>query len=68
VSILWSADEAGSCLVINGYPRAVFDFNTRDGYSQNDYPNWPATQNARWTIKTHVWDAPLHGFNVKGDS
>jgi len=67
VSILWSTDGAKSCLLINGHPHAVFDFNARRGYSRNDYPNSPALDSARWNSTSHAWDiTALQGFELDG--
>lgn len=50
VAILWSEDGMKSVLLINDYPHAVFDFESRRGYCRTNYP-----PNAAWTGFDHEW-------------
>jgi len=65
VSILWSSDGMKSCLLINRYPHAVFDFSGRRGYSRNNYPITPSPEDTSWLTSNHEWDdAALQGFDL----
>lgn len=47
VVILWSGDGLKACLLINRYPHAVFDFESKCGYSRDVFPE-PAA-GSEWT-------------------
>lgn len=38
LEIIWSEDGLKSCLAINGFKHAVFDFEARKAYCRNNYP------------------------------
>ena len=38
VEIVWSDDGLKACLVINRYPHAVFDFESRKAFCRNNFP------------------------------
>lgn len=52
VEILWSEDGLKSVLLINNYPYAVFDFESRRGYCRTNFPK----PNSTWTRFDHQWD------------
>jgi hypothetical protein len=55
VHILWSQDGLKTCLIINKYPHAVFDFTTKRAYSHDTFPA-PAP-GSEWT--RHPWNDSL---------
>lgn len=50
VEILWSEDGLKSCLAINGFKHAIFDFEARKAYCRNNYPppDRKFTNSHRW--------------------
>ena len=38
VQILWTQDYSKSVLIINQYPHALFDFESKIGYSRDQFP------------------------------
>ena len=50
LEINWSDDGLKSCLAINGFKHAVFDFESRKAYCRNNYP----PPDRRFT-KSHKW-------------
>ena len=50
VEIIWSEDGLKSCLAINGFKHAVFDFESRKAYCRTNYP----PPDRRFT-KSHKW-------------
>lgn len=52
VSIVWSNDGKKSLLLINGNPRAAFDFVAKRGYCRTNFP--PPSDN--WSSEGHEWD------------
>jgi hypothetical protein len=52
VQLVWSADGLKAALLINGYPHAVIDFESRRGYCRTNFPP-PAPG---WTEHDHAWD------------
>jgi hypothetical protein len=52
VQLVWSADGLKAALLINKYPHAIFDFDSRRGYCRTGFP--PADPN--WTDFDHSWD------------
>lgn len=50
VEIIWSEDGLKSCLTINGFTHAVFDFESRKAYCRNNYP----PPDRKFT-KSHQW-------------
>jgi hypothetical protein len=51
VEILWSEDGLKSCLAINGFKHAIFDFESRKAYCRLNYP----APDRRFT-NSHKWD------------
>ena len=51
VEIIWSEDGLKSCLAINGFKHAVFDFESRKAYCRTNYP----PPDRRFT-NSHKWD------------
>lgn len=51
VEILWSEDGLKSCLAINGFKHAIFDFEARKAYCRNNYP----PPDRRFT-NSHRWE------------
>lgn len=51
IKIFWSKDGLKSVLVINDYPHAVFDFESKRGYCRT---NFPPPDNS-WTKFSHEW-------------
>mgnify|MGYP003576496887 FL=1 len=51
VEIGWSLDSAKVALLINGYPHAVFDFASKQGYCRTGFP--PPSSHSGW--KGHEW-------------
>jgi len=52
VQIVWAADGLKAALVINRYPHAVFDFQSRRGYCRTGFPQ----PDGDWTQHGHDWD------------
>lgn len=52
VQIRWSGDGLKAALLINDYPHAVFDFESRRGYCRTNFP----PPDRRWTQHSHAWD------------
>ena len=58
LEILWSLDGLKSCLAINGFKHAVFDFEARKAYCRSNYP----PPDRKFT-KSHKWnDEALEPF------
>ena len=51
LEIVWSTDGLKSALVINLYPHAVFNFESKRGYCRTGFPP-PET----WSTEGHEWD------------
>ena len=51
VEILWSEDGLKTCLQVNGFPHAVFDFESRKAYCRTNYP----PPDRKFT-KSHKWN------------
>lgn len=51
VQLAWSSDGLKSVLLINGYPHAVFDFESQRGYCRTGFP----PSNEQWTQYSHEW-------------
>jgi hypothetical protein len=58
VHILWSADSSKSCLIINQYPHALFDFSAKRGHNRDEFPT--PTPDAGWT--RHPWQDSLRAL------
>jgi hypothetical protein len=52
VQLVWSQDGLKAALLINRYPRAVYDFASKRGYCRTGFP--PPDRN--WTEYDHAWD------------
>jgi hypothetical protein len=50
LEILWSEDGLKSCLAINGFKHAVFDFESRKAWCRSNYP----PPDRKFT-KSHKW-------------
>ncbi len=59
VHILWSSDFRKAVLIINRYPHAVFDFETKRGYSRDQFPE----PSCGWTHEP--WDDSLRDHFFK---
>ncbi|HWX03051.1 DUF2251 domain-containing protein [Collimonas sp.] len=53
VKIGWSLDSQKAVLLINGYPHAVFDFSSKQGYCRTGFP--ASAHNATWGSQGHEW-------------
>ncbi|MCO8161830.1 DUF2251 domain-containing protein [Pseudomonas sp. 21LCFQ010] len=53
VKIGWSTDHRKAVLLINDYPHAIFDFDSKQGYCRSGFPE-PAGNG--WSQKGHDWD------------
>lgn len=51
VEIIWSEDGLKSCLAINGFKHAIFDFESRKAYCRTNYP----PPDRRFT-NSHQWN------------
>ena len=51
LEIAWSEDGLKSCLLINGFTHAVFDFESRKAYCRNNFP----PPDRRFT-NSHEWE------------
>jgi len=51
VQIVWSEDGLKSALVINRYPHAVLDFESKRGYCRTGFP----PPSADWSAEGHDW-------------
>ena len=54
VKIGWSLDSQKTVLLINGYPHAVFDFSSKQGYCRTGFP--PPPSNREWSSDGHTWN------------
>jgi hypothetical protein len=56
IQLVWSRDGLDAGLLINRYPHAAFDFQSKRGYCRTGFP--PPDQ--KWTQHSHDWsdDAP----------
>lgn len=52
VKIGWSTDHKKAVLLINDYPHAIFDFESKQGYCRNGFPE-PADNG--WSVNGHDW-------------
>jgi hypothetical protein len=52
VQIVWSSDGKKSKLMINNYPHAIINFETKRGYYRNGFP----PPNSEWTQFGNDWD------------
>ena len=53
VKIAWSVDSLKAILLINGYPHAVFDFESQRGYCRSGFP--PPSPSSAWARYNHEW-------------
>ncbi len=51
VQLVWSRDGLKAALLINRYPHAVFDFESRRGYCRTGFP----PPDKIWTQHSHEW-------------
>jgi hypothetical protein len=49
--IIWSNDGLKSVLLINAYPHAIFNFETKRGYCRTGFPT-----SKRWSKEGHEWN------------
>lgn len=54
VKIGWSGDSRKVMLLINNYPHAVFDFESRQGYCRSAFP--PVSPCKNWSKNGHGWN------------
>jgi hypothetical protein len=54
VAIGWSADSLKAMLLINDYPHAVFDFESKNGYCRTGFP--PPMEEGDWACGSHDWE------------
>lgn len=54
VKIGWSEDSQKAVLLINNFPHAIFDFNSRRGFCQTGFP--PTQPGGAWSTEGHHWD------------
>lgn len=60
IQLAWSNDGQKAALLINNYPHAVFDFESRRGYCRTGFP----PPSASWSKEGHAWDeSALAVFN-----
>jgi hypothetical protein len=52
VQLVWSSDGLKAALMINRYPHAIFDFESRRGYCRTGFP----PSDRKWTALDHSWD------------
>ena len=57
VEIVWSADGLKTCLQINGFPHAVFDFEFRKAFCRTNYPppDRKFTKSHKWSDEALEW-------------
>lgn len=60
VKIGWSVDSQKVALLINGYPHAVFDFQSKRGYCRSGFP--PPATNSAWATHGHEWNDNVVGL------
>lgn len=48
----WSSSSRQAVLLINGFPHAVFDFESCNGWCRNAFP----PSNGNWSVDGHGWD------------
>ena len=53
VKVGWSTDSQKVALLINGYPHAVFDFSSKQGYCRTGFP--PPASDSAWGSQGHAW-------------
>lgn len=62
VKIGWSVDSLKVVLLINGYPHAVFDFESKRGFCRSGFP--PPAQDGAWPAFGHEWsDSAVEFFS-----
>jgi hypothetical protein len=54
IKIGWSIDSKKVILLINDYPHAVFDFQTKRGFCRSCFP--PTKPDSEWSTCGHDWD------------
>lgn len=54
VKIGWSGDSQKVVLLINNYPHAVFDFESRQGYCRSAFPQVSPSKD--WSRDGHGWN------------
>lgn len=53
IEIGWAKDSQKAVLLINGYPHAIFDFASKQGYCRTGFPE-PAA-GSDWGSEGHAW-------------
>ena len=53
--IVWDGSGMRCALLINDYPHAVFDFEKREGYCRENFPNFEDRDGRRWRRSDHSW-------------
>ena len=64
VNIVWSADGMKTALLINDFPHAVIDFQSRRAYCQTAFP----PPSAEWSEHDAVWDDDVVKLFNEADS
>lgn len=59
VKIGWSEDSQKCVLLINGYPHAVFNFESKNGYCRSGFP--PPISH-EWSVSGHDWSDTVDDF------
>jgi hypothetical protein len=58
IKILWSQDGMKAALLVNDYPHAIFDFESKRGYCRTGFPS----PDRKWTKHDHTWDDEAIGL------
>jgi hypothetical protein len=51
IQLVWSCDGLKAGLLINRYPHAIFDFESKRGYCRTGFP----PPDKKWTQHSHEW-------------
>lgn len=63
VKIGWSADSQKVILIIDGYPHAIFDFSSQQGYCRTAFPPPEIGSTHDWSRQSrHEWDDAMLGL------
>lgn len=64
LDICWAVDGRKALLLLDQDPHAVFDFDSRRGYSRLAFPTTQA--DSAWSKSDHGWDESVMSFFARG--
>ncbi|HEY1500724.1 MAG TPA: DUF2251 domain-containing protein [Acidobacteriaceae bacterium] len=66
LSIVWSPDGHKCALLLDGQPRAAFDFEAHRGYSRSRMPASGRPASGSWPPSDHAWsDAAIDWLDIR---